>query len=50
MRMRDRLRSPALMIGGDIGGLAAAVALRQVGIEAQVFEHVPEIHEVGAQL
>ena len=33
-----------------IGGLAAAVALRRVGIAARVFERAPEIHEVGAAL
>ena len=39
-----------LIVGGGIGGLAAAVALRKVGITAQVFERAPEIHEVGAAL
>ena len=39
-----------LIIGGGIGGLAAAVALRRVGIAAHVFERAPEIHEVGAAI
>ena len=39
-----------LIIGGGIGGLAAAVALRRVGIDAKVFERAPEISEVGASL
>lgn len=40
----------ALIIGGGIGGLAAAIALQRVGIEAAVFEKAPEITEVGAGL
>ena len=39
-----------LIIGGGIGGLAAAVALRRAGIAAQVFERAPQIREVGAGL
>src|SRR5262249_16974323 len=38
----------ALVIGGGIGGLAAAIALRRAGIEVQVFERAPELREVGA--
>ncbi len=40
----------AVIIGGGIGGLAAAVALRRVGVESIVVEQVPAIHEVGAGL
>jgi 2-polyprenyl-6-methoxyphenol hydroxylase-like FAD-dependent oxidoreductase len=39
-----------LIIGGGIGGLAAAAALRRVGISAAVYERAPEIREVGAGL
>ena len=39
-----------LIIGGGIGGLAAAVALRRAGITAHVFERAPQIKEVGAAL
>ena len=39
-----------LIIGGGIGGLAAAVALRRAGITAHVFERAPQINEVGAAL
>lgn len=36
------------IVGGGIGGLAAALAFRRVGIEAEVFEQAPELKEVGA--
>jgi 2-polyprenyl-6-methoxyphenol hydroxylase-like FAD-dependent oxidoreductase len=39
-----------VVVGGGIGGLAAAVALRRVGIPAAVYERAPEIREVGAGL
>lgn len=38
----------AAVIGGGIGGLAAAVALERVGIAVEVFERAPELREVGA--
>jgi len=38
----------ALVIGGGIGGLATAIALRQAGMDVQVFEAVREVKEVGA--
>jgi 2-polyprenyl-6-methoxyphenol hydroxylase-like FAD-dependent oxidoreductase len=40
----------AIVIGGGIGGLAAAVALRKVGMAVTVFERAPAIREVGAGL
>ncbi len=40
----------AIVIGGGIGSLAAAVALRKVGMAVTVFEHAPGICEVGAGL
>jgi salicylate hydroxylase len=36
------------LIGGGVGGLTAAIALRQRGIQAHVFERASEIREVGA--
>lgn len=42
--------SRALIIGGGIGGLCAAIALRQAGIDVTVFERVTEMQEVGAGL
>lgn len=38
----------AAIIGGGIGGLCAALALRQVGIEATVYERAEAFGEVGA--
>jgi len=37
-----------VIIGGGIGGLAAAVALRQRGVDVQVYERSTRIDEVGA--
>ena len=36
------------IIGGGIGGVAAAVALHQAGIDSVVYERAPELREVGA--
>jgi 2-polyprenyl-6-methoxyphenol hydroxylase-like FAD-dependent oxidoreductase len=36
------------IVGGGIGGVAAAVALRQVGINAVVYERAAQLREVGA--
>jgi 2-polyprenyl-6-methoxyphenol hydroxylase-like FAD-dependent oxidoreductase len=38
------------IIGGGIGGLTAALALRQFGFEPRVFEQAPELLEVGAAI
>ena len=38
------------IIGGGIGGLTAALALREFGFEPQVFEQAPELLEVGAAI
>ena len=40
----------AIIIGGGIGGLATALALRKVGITARVYEATSTIREVGAGL
>jgi 2-polyprenyl-6-methoxyphenol hydroxylase-like FAD-dependent oxidoreductase len=39
-----------VVVGGGIGGLCAATALRKVGIEATVIEQAPVLREVGAGL
>jgi 2-polyprenyl-6-methoxyphenol hydroxylase-like FAD-dependent oxidoreductase len=37
-----------IIVGGGIGGLAAAAALRRTGVDADVFEQAPQLREVGA--
>lgn len=48
--MKLASNSKALVVGGGIGGLAAALALRQVGFQVVVFERQHELREVGAGL
>lgn len=36
------------VVGGGIGGLTAAIALRKVGIDVQVYERASALREVGA--
>jgi 2-polyprenyl-6-methoxyphenol hydroxylase-like FAD-dependent oxidoreductase len=36
-----------LIAGGGIGGLATALSLHDVGIEAELFEQAPEVCELG---
>ena len=38
------------IIGGGIGGLTTALALRQFGFEPEVFEQAPELLDVGAAI
>ena len=38
------------IIGGGIGGLTAALALRQSGFQAEVFEQAPALLDVGAAI
>jgi 2-polyprenyl-6-methoxyphenol hydroxylase-like FAD-dependent oxidoreductase len=40
----------AVVVGGGIGGVAAAIALRRVGWSVTVLEQAPELREVGAGL
>jgi 2-polyprenyl-6-methoxyphenol hydroxylase-like FAD-dependent oxidoreductase len=46
--MKDVQHVKALVIGGGIGGLAAAIALAKAGVEALVHERAHAIQEVGA--
>jgi salicylate hydroxylase len=51
-RMQDKSTTPAglqaIVVGGGMGGLTAANALNQKGIEVAVYEQAPELGEVGA--
>ncbi len=38
----------AIIVGGGIGGLTAAIALRRVGVDAAVFEKAGGLREIGA--
>lgn len=46
MKSKSELR--VAIIGGGIGGAAAAVALRNIGIHAEMYEQASAIKEVGA--
>jgi salicylate hydroxylase len=36
------------VVGGGIGGLTLAIALRRLGVHVEVFEQPPELGEIGA--
>ena len=38
------------IIGGGIGGLTTAIALRQFGFEPEVYEQAPALLDVGAAI
>ena len=38
----------ALIVGGGIGGLAAALACSRAGWESRLYEQAPELSEIGA--
>ncbi|HEU4326214.1 MAG TPA: FAD-dependent monooxygenase [Roseiflexaceae bacterium] len=40
----------AIVVGAGIGGLAAAIALREAGVDVAVYERAAELREVGAGL
>jgi 3-hydroxybenzoate 6-monooxygenase len=49
-RMVQTPRIPFLIIGGGIGGLAAALAVAQSGFHVRVIEKSPQFSEIGAGL
>src|SRR6202047_3228332 len=46
--MSDWKSQQVIVVGGGIGGLAAALALARKGIASQVIEQAPEFQEIGA--
>jgi 2-polyprenyl-6-methoxyphenol hydroxylase-like FAD-dependent oxidoreductase len=46
----SRPNAPVLVVGGGIGGMAAALALSQSGFGVELFEQSAEIGEIGAGL
>jgi salicylate hydroxylase len=48
--MGARSTAPVLVVGGGIGGMAAALALSQSGFAVELFEQSAEIGEIGAGL
>jgi 3-hydroxybenzoate 6-monooxygenase len=46
--MSDWKSEQVVIVGGGIGGLAAALALSRQGIPSQVIEQAPEFKEIGA--
>ncbi len=46
--MASQNQDPFLIVGGGIGGLAAAYALARQGLPVRVLEQAPEFKEIGA--
>jgi 2-polyprenyl-6-methoxyphenol hydroxylase-like FAD-dependent oxidoreductase len=48
--MQGQSRKKAIVIGGGIGGISAAIALKRAGMDVTVFERAPAIREVGSAM
>src|SRR5690349_15528472 len=48
--MQSQTRKKAIIIGGGIGGVSAAIALKQAGLDVTVYERAEELQEVGSGL
>lgn len=44
------MESQIAIVGGGIGGLTTALALKQFGFDSDVFEQAPALHDVGAAI
>src|SRR5205823_10584170 len=49
-QMQDNASKRAIIIGGGIGGVTAAIALKQAGFDVTVFERAEKLQEVGSGL
>jgi 2-polyprenyl-6-methoxyphenol hydroxylase-like FAD-dependent oxidoreductase len=48
--MQGSARKRTIIIGGGIGGVTAAIALKRAGLDVTVFERADELREVGSGL
>src|SRR5262245_25551334 len=48
--MQGNASKKAIIIGGGIGGVTAAIDLKQVGLDVTVYERAEELREVGSGL
>jgi 2-polyprenyl-6-methoxyphenol hydroxylase-like FAD-dependent oxidoreductase len=48
--MQESITKKAIIIGGGIGGVTAAIALKRVGLDVTVFERAEELQELGSGL
>ena len=48
--MQAHASTKAIIIGGGIGGVTAAIALKQAGLAVTVYERAEELQEVGSGL
>jgi 2-polyprenyl-6-methoxyphenol hydroxylase-like FAD-dependent oxidoreductase len=48
--MQSHASKKAIIIGGGIGGVTAAIALKRAGLDVTVYEQAEEIQEVGSGL
>jgi salicylate hydroxylase len=47
-QQQTKVRMKVVIVGAGLGGLACAIACRREGIDVEILERSPEIHEFGA--